>query len=322
MWVLWQHQPALWLRPLLSLLIGLSFAGLTFVSHEALHGATVRHRATRRVIGWVGFLPFAVSPRLWEAWHNGVHHGHANLPGTDPDTYPTLAEYEASAKVRAGTELALGSGRLRGVTSLLIGFSIQSLHVLVDGPRRKLLKPREHRIAVAESVVAAALWVALAIAMGPVTFLFAYVLPLFVANTVIMSFILTNHSLNPHTAINDPLINSLSVTLPRGLEWVTQDFGFHVEHHLFPAMSARHGRRVREVLRARYPERYQSETLPNALLALHRTARVYETSTTLVDPRTGHRSETLQPKPKPAERLVAATVPVVSAPAVVPAPAV
>jgi fatty acid desaturase len=156
--------------------------------------------------------------------------------------------------------------------------------------------------------------------MGPVVFLFAFVLPLFVANTVIMSFILTNHSLSPHTVINDPLINSLSVTLPRGLEWVTQDFGFHVEHHLFPAMSGRHGRRVREVLQARWPERYQSATLPNALLALHRTARVYETSTTLVDPKTGHRSETLQPKP--VERLAgAAAVPMLSAPAVAAAPA-
>lgn len=307
MWLMWQHPPALWLRPFVALLIGASFAGLTFVAHETLHGAVVRHRGVRRAIGWVGFLPFAVSPRLWEAWHNGVHHGHANLPGKDPDTYPTLAEYESSAKVRAGTELALGRGRFRGAFSLLIGFSIQSLHVLVDAPRRKLLSRREYVIAVAESLLAASIWVVVALAMGPVAFLWAYVLPLLVANTVIMSFILTNHSLSPHTTVNDPLINSLSVTGPRWFEWLTQDFGFHVEHHLFPAMSARHGRRVRDVLRARWPERYQSATLLKALGALHRSARVYETSTTLVDPKSGRRWQTLTPLGDHAPSLPTAT---------------
>jgi hypothetical protein len=64
---------------------------------------------------------------------------------------------------------------------------------------------------------------------------------------------------------------------------------------LFPAMSARHGRSVRKVLRARWPERYQSTSLPKALWALHRSARVYETSTTLVDPKTGRRWQTLAP---------------------------
>ena len=29
-----------------------------------------------------------------------------------------------------------------------------------------------------------------------------------------MSYITTNHWLSPHTAVNDPLVNSLSVTVP------------------------------------------------------------------------------------------------------------
>jgi fatty acid desaturase len=295
-WLLWQHPPALWLRPLLSLLIGCSFAGLTFVAHETLHGAVVRHRGARRVIGWLGFLPFVVSPRLWEAWHNRVHHGHANEAGKDPDAYPTLTEYDASPSVRAGTDLALGLHRLRGSFSLLIGFTVQSLHMLVRARQRKLLNPREHLHALAETALATAIWVALAALIGPLPFLFAYALPLVVANTIVMSFILTNHSLSPHTDVNDPLANSLSVTGPRWFEWVTLDFGFHVEHHLFPAMSARQGRTVRAVLRQRWAARYQSVPLLKALRALHRSARVYDTPTTLLDPKTGRRWQTLTPK--------------------------
>ena len=284
------------LKPLLSLVMGCSFAGLTFLGHETLHGAVVRGKALRRAIGWLGFLPFAVSPRLWEAWHNRVHHGRTNQPGHDPDAYPTLQEYRDSSLVRAVTEWAPGRKRLRGALSLLVGFSIQSAHMLLDARRRKWLTPREHTRAVTESLLGVAFWVAIAVLLGPLAFLFAYGLPLLVANVIVMSFILTNHSLSPHTDINDPLLNSLSVTGPRWFEWLTLGFGYHVEHHLFPAMSARHAPKLRTILRAQWPQTYQSLPILRALRALHRTPRVYDTHTTLLDPKTGHRYQTLAPK--------------------------
>src|SRR5215831_4056568 len=55
-WMLW---------PIASLVIGCSFGGLAFVAHEALHGAIIPGRNTQRVIGWLAFLPFTLSPRLW-----------------------------------------------------------------------------------------------------------------------------------------------------------------------------------------------------------------------------------------------------------------
>ena len=285
------------LLPLLSVIMGCSFAGLTFLGHETLHGAVVRGKKLRRTIGWLGFLPFAVSPRLWEAWHNRIHHQNTNRPQQDPDAYPTLEEYKKSPLVRAVTELAPGRKRLRGVLSLLVGFTIQSAHMLCDAGRRKWLTPSEHRRAIAETLLGVAFWFTVACLLGPLAFLFAYALPLLVANSIVMGFILTNHSLSPHTEVNDPLINSLSVTGPRWFEWLTLGFGYHVEHHLFPAMSARHAPALRTILRARWPQSYQSLPLLLALRALHRTARVYETHTTLLDPKTGRRWQTLAPKP-------------------------
>ncbi len=283
--------------PLVSVIMGCSFGGLTFLGHETLHGAVVRNKRLRRVIGWLGFLPFVVSPRLWEAWHNRVHHNHTNEPGVDPDAYPTLDEYEQNRSVRAATELAPGRKRLRGAFSLLIGFSVQSLHMLVDARRRKWLTPHEHTRAIVETLLGVAFWGFVATLLGPVRFVFAYAVPLLIANTIVMSFILTNHSLSPLTDdVNDPLLNSLSVTGPSWFEWLTLGFGYHVEHHLFPAMSARHAPALREILRARWPASYQSLPLPRALRALHRSARVYETQTTLLDPKTGRRWQTLTPK--------------------------
>jgi fatty acid desaturase len=282
---------------LLSLVIGASFAGLTFVSHEALHGALMRGKVPRRIVGWLGFVPFAVSPRLWEAWHNRVHHGNTNRSGVDPDAYPTLQEYRASRAVRWVTNwVAPGRSRLAGGLSLLFGFSVQSAHVLLSARKSGMLTSKEHRWALLESGAAVAVWAALAFLLGPVSFLFAFGMPLLVANAIIMALILTNHSLSPHTEVNDPLVNSLSVTGPRFLEWLTLGFGYHVEHHLFPAMSGRHARPLRSLLEHKWPERYQSLPYFRALLALHHSPRVYRTPTTLFDPDSGRLTGTLGPR--------------------------
>jgi len=284
------------LFPLLSLVIGVSFACLTFVAHEAMHGGIVRGRAARHAVGWIGFLPFTLSPRLWAAWHDRVHHASANT-ADDPDMYPTLAEYRASGRVRFVTDaFSLGGRRWRGALSLILGFTVQSAHQLLTAERRELLGPRARRLAILESLAGVAVWAAVAALLGLVPFLFAYVLPLLVANAIVMAFILTNHSLSPRVEINDPLVSGLSVTAPRWIEWITLQFGFHVEHHLFPAMSSRHAPAVRELLLQRWPGRYQSMPLRAALRQLHRTARVYKDAVTLVDPRTGREFATLMPR--------------------------
>ena len=158
------------------------------------------------------------------------------------------------------------------------------------------MKPRALGMAIAETVAGVAVWATVAVLVGLVSFLFVFVIPLLVANVIVMSFILTNHALSPRVEINDPLVTGLSVTTPRWLEWITLQFGYHVEHHLFPAMSSRNARTVRALLRKRWPGRYQSMPLWRALGQLHRTARVYKDAVTLVDPRTGREYPKLGPR--------------------------
>lgn len=285
--------------PLAALVIGGCMAGVTFVGHEALHGAVVRGRPWIRLVGFLGFLPFAVSPQLWMAWHNRVHHNHCGQPGIDPDMYPTLEEYEASPRARIMADhFGLGRRRVAGVASLLFGFTGQSVQILLSARKTGLLPRHLYRRAIVETLTGVCVWAAVGFLVGPLAFVFAYVVPLIVANTIVMMFILTNHNLSPMSSVNDPLVNSLSVTLPRVLEWLTLDFGFHVEHHLFPTMSTRHGRTVRAVLRTRFPERYQSLPLATAIRQLHHTCRVYRDAATLIDPHTGQTWPTLLPRPR------------------------
>ena len=288
-WVPWP------LVPVLSLVIGMGFACCTFIAHEALHGGIVRSKTLQYIVGWIGFLPFWVSPRLWVAWHNITHHATTGLP-EDPDAYATLDQYHKRATTRFAIDVfSLGGSRWRGVLSLVLGFTGQSSVQLLTAKSTGVLTPRQHKLAYAETAVALAFWAAVAVLVGPVAFVFVFVIPLLVANTCVMAFILTNHSLSPRVTINDPLVSGLSVTTTRLIDWVTLRFGFHVEHHLFPAMSSRHAPAVRALVQARWPDRYKTMPLSEALSRLHRTARVYKTDTTLIDPMTGREFSTLLP---------------------------
>jgi len=291
------HLPAL-LWPVASLVIGTCMGTMGFLGHEVLHGGIVRGRVAIRALGWVCLLPFTVSPTLWTNWHNRVHHNHCAQVGRDPDMYPTLAEYRDQPAARIMADyFGLGGRRITSLLSLFIGFTGQSQQMLWQGRMLGILTTPLWRRAIVEFLLGAAVWVGVAFVVGWPAFAFVYLIPLLVANTIVMAFIMTNHNLNPLTGdVNDPLVNSLSVTLPRPLEWFTLDFGYHVEHHLFPTMSARHGRMVRTLLREHFGSHYQSLPLTSALAQLYRTGRVYQDDTTLTDPRTGETFPTLQPR--------------------------
>jgi fatty acid desaturase len=288
-----QGGSALALLPV-SLVLGMSFAGLAFVAHETLHGALTRNRALRRVVGFVGFLPFWVSPRLWIAWHNRVHHGNTNIDGKDPDAYPSLAEYKTNRAARLAVQIgAPRSRKLRGIITLILGFTLQSAQVLAFAKQRGYLSPRHYVLALLETTLGITLWVSLGVLVGAEVFLFVYVLPLMVGNAIVMAHIITNHSLSPLCDENDALETSLTVTVPRWFEFYSLGFGYHVEHHLYPGMSNRYAPLVRDKLRQVAADRYQEMPLTRALYQMWITPRVYEDDFTLLDPETGQRVPTL-----------------------------
>ncbi len=291
-WTAQGHSPFALLP--LSVLIGMSYAGLAFVAHETLHGALSRRRWVRRIIGFIGFAPFCVSPRLWIAWHNRVHHGNTNVSGRDPDAYPDLEEYLRSRPARLAVKWgAPRSRKWRGWVTLAFGFSLQSLQVLVFARKRRYLSRSSYVLAWLETLLAFGFWGAIFAWVGPASFLVVYVVPLMIANAIVMAHIITNHSLSPLCDANDALASSLTVSVPKWFEFYSLGFGYHVEHHLFPAMSNRHAPRVQAELRRLAPRRYQEMPLADALRLLFTTPRVYGAPDTLVDPDSGETFATL-----------------------------
>jgi fatty acid desaturase len=296
-WSMSSRWLPVYLWPVAAILIGLSLSGITFLGHEVLHGQIVRGRKMIRFLGWICMSPFLVSPTLWTNWHNRVHHNHTAHVGRDPDMYPTIEEYREQTAARIMADyFGLGGRRWRSVIALMFGFTGQSQQMLWNAQNLKIMSPKLHRRSLIEFGLMVAMWTGIAFLVGGWAFIFVFAIPLMIANVIVMSFIFTNHclsALTPH--VNDPLVNSLSVTLPRFFEWLSLDFGFHVEHHVMPTVSNRHGRVIREKLRELSPERYQSMSLIAALRQLYLTGRVYHDNVTLIEPRDGYTSPTLLP---------------------------
>lgn len=270
---------------LIALVVGQCLAAMGFLSHEALHGSLVRRGPLQTALGYLGFAPMLVSPTLWRTWHNQVHHGRTNMGNSDPDGFGTVARYEAAPSTRFVARLAPGSRHPLSYFFLGYWFVFHGQIVLwIQSRYLRSFARLNRRRAVIDSAVAALAWITVAVLAGPFHALFAVVVPVVVANVLVMGYIATNHFLRPLTESNDPLENSMSVrTLPL-VDRLHFNFSHHVEHHLFPNMSGANAPRVRAWLEENEAERYVAPPHWLAVSYLYRTPRVYRDATTLCDP--------------------------------------
>jgi len=281
---------------LCALVAGHSWGCLGLLAHEVLHHAVVKNRTVQRLVGALGFLPFCLSPTLWTAWHNQAHHGYTGNFFMDPDHFGTLRLWQNSRYLQRLESLTPGSGHARSIAFLCTFFSLNSILMLALIGEQKGFYTRVSRKAVyAETAGMTSVWLVVLLLVGPGNFLFICVLPAFVANALVMSYIATNHLLNPLTSANDPLANTLSVTAPHWVETLHLQFGYHVEHHIFPMISARHNPLVRDILIRLYGNRYLSMPHSRALRLLYTRPKLHCKLDALVNPRSGSTYRTLMP---------------------------
>jgi fatty acid desaturase len=280
--------PPWYLALLGAVVIGHSWGCLGFLAHETLHHSVVKNRTIEHAVGYVGLLPYCLSPTLWVGWHNQTHHAYTGHLVADTDHFGTLSLWQRHRYLRWLERFAPGSGTLRSAGFLLVGFTLQAALVLLLKKQRKgVYRSVSHRAVYFETASMAAIWGIILALVGLRSFLFIALIPMAFANLLLMSYISTNHYLNPLTSTNDPLVNSLSVRNPRWIEALHLQFGYHVEHHIFPTMSPAHAREVRAQLIERYGNRYLSLPHIEALRLLYTRPKVHLTSDTLIAPRTG-----------------------------------
>ncbi len=281
----------------LSFLIGYSWAIGGLFGHDLLHGSIIRNKHLQDFIGFFCFLPFLISPTFWRYWHNNLHHSFTQKVIMDPDAFPTLKVYGQSQFIQWMFPFTPGSGRKRSYLYLFFWFSFNAqVAQHYFRYRNNIFKKLNNKRVNIEFFLAASIHIAALLALGPGLWVWAVVVPFLIMNYLPFSYISTNHNLSPLTKKNDPLENSLTVTNHPILEALHLNFGYHVEHHLFPTLSGFHLKKVHHVLKSEYPDRYQYMPKWRAIRALYQTSRIYKDTKTLVNPQSGQTYPVLQSK--------------------------
>ena len=277
-----------WLAPILSIVVGHSFGCLGFVAHETCHGGAIKNKKLRHFLTSAAFSPFGIGAHLWSKWHNGEHHGNTNHPGLDPDRLFTLEEYKDNPVLKwlyKKSPLARNLVIFGFFSLMMTQHNLYMVYRFLKDPE---VTGPEKALIVAEFIIPKTFWIGITLMLGWKVFLFGYIFPLMVGNAMVISYISTNHFLNPLADEADVLATSLSVTLPKSLGWLDFmhcRFGAHVSHHLFPMAPARHARKVEEAIARLWPDRFHSMPMGRAMKLLWNTPWVYTNEgSMLVDP--------------------------------------
>jgi fatty acid desaturase len=287
-----------WTAPFLAILVGNCITSMGFLAHDIAHGGMIKQPVIRDVLAGICFSAFGISPYLWRRWHNADHHGHTQVLDEDPDHLLTMEHYKTSKFLRWLYRLSPIARNLVIFGSFSFRMCQHNLTMLSRYLRRSDVPLSGKAVMVAVPIIQMGAWVALTWSLGGWAVLtWGYLVPLLVANFIAISYIATNHFLNPLADERDVLATSLSVTHPRWLAWLDAwhlYFGSHVAHHLFPQACPLKGRYIEKVASELWPDRYHSLPMFTALKALWDTPWIYDyDGTHLINPHTKEKAPTL-----------------------------
>jgi len=273
--------------PLLSVVIGHSLACLAFVGHEISHNAVVRHRVVKYLVSlWVLGIN-VVSPTMWNRLHNDAHHRHASTI-KDPDR-PFLVTEQQPATLRYAAVFYPARENWRAnvlVFVHLVSYITRNIVCVFypDDAKPAIItsKPayrraERWRVAAELGSIAALQWMVwIAVGRSWWNYVWASPAALCVASAVIMTYVFTNHFLNPITHDHDPIAGTTSVVVPKVFDVLHSNFSYHTEHHLFPSLNSDYYPQVSALLKAEAPEGYQQVAIGEAWKRLWEQERFRE----------------------------------------------
>jgi fatty acid desaturase len=282
------NVPMSWpLKLLLGVFIGFCNGGLGFIDHEISHGSVVKNKTMQHILCFFGSIPYFVSPTFWRYWHNQLHHGKTQQLIRDPDAFPNLKIYKASKFMRFMFPFTPGSGHKRSFAYFFFWFSFHNFVAQTYLRfRNSVFDQLDQKRVTLEFTAQILIAVALLYYAGITNIVWVLLIPLFIQNYMLMSYISTNHNISPLTSENDPLVNSLSVTNHPIFEFFHLNFGYHVEHHIFPTMSCAYTKIVHQELLKQFPETYQVMPKWYAMKKLYSSPRIYKNANELINPET------------------------------------
>ena len=247
--------PALYAVSLLVAGNCLSFAFFYF--HEVLHGAVFAGPRIRFLTALVAGTPFLLTPTVWQKWH-AHHHRHTSMPADfDRPRHPQFDDME-DPTTRVHAYLKHLHYR-KPTTWVLMAFTVVFSHgyaALANLAGSNVIGLGRART-LAECAVVLVLWTAPLVALPLEVGLLGYLAPVLLANLIASAYVISNHCDSPLTGRNYPLVNARSVYLFGRGGWSHMQFGRHVEHHLFPAVTHDKLEVVTRLLRQKYPADFE-----------------------------------------------------------------
>jgi fatty acid desaturase len=144
---------------------------------------------------------------------------------------------------------------------------------------------KERQAIALELMVILSLHLTIICALGfhPAKLILSYFLPIWIGFAGVMFYIYTNHLLCPMMENNDPLLNTLSVRVPRFFNCLHLNFSYHTEHHIFPSLNSDYYPLVQTLLQEYYPDRFNLLNIGEAWYLLLNTPRYYKDENTLTN---------------------------------------
>jgi fatty acid desaturase len=286
----------LWLYLPISLVMGNSVIVLLLSTHDFMHNRMIKNPLLRRAISLLGLTMLWTPPTFWKAVHNREHHSNTNsLQDPDrnylyehPDNWGKWMQnlFVPSAEVHPlslliGMSQAWGIHTLRNLSSVLLFNHGQAEYPVVSF---KVSAKERWAIALELGVVFAIhLSIVCYLGFNPLKLFLSYFLPIWIGYSGIMFYIYTNHMLCRMTDINDPLVNSISIRVPKLFDLLHFNFSHHTEHHIFPGLNSDYYPVVQSLLKAKYGDRFHLLDAGKAWKLMLQTPRHYKDENTFTD---------------------------------------
>jgi Fatty acid desaturase len=286
----------LWLYLPLAAIMGNSIIVLLFSSHDLMHGSVQKKSRLTYPIAFLGLSMLLMPPTQWKSLHNLVHHNNTNsLADPDrnylyqqPDTWGKWIQnlFVPSVEVNplwliVGMAGSWAVHNFRNLSSVLL-FNDKSVDYV---PAAFTVSPKDRLKIALEclGILGIHLGVLFYLEFNPIKVALAYILPIAIGHAGAMFYIYTNHMGCRMTSINDPLINSASLRVPKIFDLLHFNFSHHTEHHIFPSINSNYYPMVQELLQIHYPDRLNLIDAGQAWRLLMETPRHYQDQVTFTD---------------------------------------
>jgi fatty acid desaturase len=286
----------LWLYLPLAAIMGNSIIVLLFSSHDLMHGSVQKKSRLTYPIAFLGLSMLLMPPTQWKSLHNLVHHNNTNsLADPDrnylyqqPDTWGKWIQnlFVPSVEVNplwliVGMAGSWAVHNFRNLSSVLL-FNDKSVDYV---PAAFTVSPKDRLKIALEclGILGIHLGVLFYLEFNPIKVALAYILPIAIGHAGAMFYIYTNHMGCRMTSINDPLINSASLRVPKIFDLLHFNFSHHTEHHIFPSINSNYYPMVQELLQIHYPDQMNLIDAGEAWRLLMETPRHYQDQVTFTD---------------------------------------